>query len=68
MKAKTGAKVRVVTVSKSPIKQVSDNMPVSEDMMKRIKAEPVFLFLTELGLILHRLARSRKPVVFSICY
>lgn len=34
MKAKTGAKVRVVTVSKSPINEVCDNIPVSEDMMK----------------------------------
>lgn len=43
-------------------------MPVSEDMMKHIEAEPVFLFLTQLGLILRRLALSRKSGIFSICY
>lgn len=41
MKSKTGAKVGVVTVIKSSINQVCDNMPVSEDMMRHIKAEHV---------------------------
>jgi len=45
-----------------------NNIPVSEDMVKHVKAEPVFPFLTEYGLISHRLALSRKPVVFSVCY
>lgn len=68
MKAKTGAKVRVVTVSMSPVNEACDSVPVSEDMMKLVNAQPASLFLTELDLILHKLALFKKPVVFSVCY
>lgn len=36
--------------------------------MKLVKAQPASLFLTELDLILHKLALFKKPVVFSVCY
>lgn len=41
-------------------------MPVSEDVMKHLQVEHVFLFLIELGPMLHRLALSGKLVFQSV--